>query len=106
MARIKVLPAEVAQKIAAGEVVERPVSVVKELIENSLMPVRPRLKSNWRKAEKLIRLQDNGCGLSQEDAVSFLNAMPPANWKKRKIFEHIATLGFRGELAIFRLFPG
>lgn len=98
MARIKVLPAEVAQKIAAGEVVERPVSVVKELIENSLDAGATEIKIELEEGgKKLIRLQDNGCGLSQEDAVLCFKRHATSKLEKEEDLEHIATLGFRGE---------
>jgi len=98
MARIKVLPAEVAQKIAAGEVVERPVSVVKELIENSLDAGATEIKIELEEGGiKLIRLQDNGCGLSQEDAVLCFKRHATSKLEKEEDLEHIATLGFRGE---------
>lgn len=98
MARIKVLPAEVAQKIAAGEVVERPVSVVKELIENSLDAGATEIKIELENGGKnLIRIQDNGCGLSQEDAVLCFKRHATSKLEKEEDLEHIATLGFRGE---------
>ena len=98
MARIKVLPAEVAQKIAAGEVVERPVSVVKELIENSLDDGATEIKIELENGGKnLIRIQDNGCGLSQEDAVLCFKRHATSKLEKEEDLEHIATLGFRGE---------
>jgi len=98
MARIKVLPAEVAQKIAAGEVVERPVSVVKELIENSLDAGATEIKIELENGGKnLIRIQDNGCGLSQEDAVLCFKRHATSKLEKEEDLEHVATLGFRGE---------
>jgi DNA mismatch repair protein MutL len=69
MARIKQLPFEVSQKIAAGEVIERPFSVVKELVENSLdadaSEIRVELLAGGK---RLIRVQDDGLGMSREDA--------------------------------------
>lgn len=98
MARIKVLPAEVAQKIAAGEVVERPVSVVKELVENSLDAGATEIKIELVDGgKKLIRLQDNGCGLSQEDAALCFKRHATSKLEKEEDLEKIATLGFRGE---------
>lgn len=98
MARIKVLPAEVAQKIAAGEVVERPVSVVKELVENSLDAGATEIKIELIDGgKKLIRLQDNGCGLSQEDVALCFKRHATSKLEKEEDLEKIATLGFRGE---------
>jgi DNA mismatch repair protein MutL len=98
MARIKVLPAEVAQKIAAGEVVERPVSVVKELVENSLDAGATEIKIELVDGgKKLIRLQDNGCGLSQEDVALCFKRHATSKLEKEEDLEKIATLGFRGE---------
>ncbi|MDD8020102.1 MAG: DNA mismatch repair endonuclease MutL [Acidobacteriota bacterium] len=98
MAKIKVLPAEVAQKIAAGEVVERPASVVKELVENSLDAGATEIKIEiFEGGKKMIRLQDNGCGLSQEDAVLCFKRHATSKLEKEEDLERIATLGFRGE---------
>lgn len=98
MALIKILPPEVAQKIAAGEVVERPVSVVKELVENSLdagaTEIRIELIDGGK---KLIRIQDNGCGMSQEDAVLCFKRHATSKIASEEDLERIATLGFRGE---------
>ena len=69
MPKIHVLPAEIAQKIAAGEVIERPVSVVKELVENSLDAGAAEIRVDLLDGgKKLIRVHDNGQGMSQEDA--------------------------------------
>ncbi|MCR4396987.1 MAG: DNA mismatch repair endonuclease MutL [Candidatus Saccharicenans sp.] len=98
MGRIKLLPAEVASKIAAGEVVERPVSVVKELVENSLdagaTEIRVELVDGGK---KLIRVQDNGSGLSPEDVALCFKRHATSKIRAEADLERIATLGFRGE---------
>lgn len=96
--KIKILPPEEIQKIAAGEVVERPSSVLKELIENSLDAGSSQISIYIEKSGKQkIRVVDNGCGMSRDDlAICFL---PHATSKIRSIhdLETISTFGFRGE---------
>lgn len=98
MGRIRVLEAEVASKIAAGEVVERPVSVVKELVENSLDAGATEIKVELVDGgKKLVRVQDNGCGMAQEDAVLCFKRHATSKIASEADLERIATLGFRGE---------
>lgn len=98
MARIKILPVEVASKIAAGEVVERPVSVVKELVENSLDAGATEIKVELLEGgKKLIRVQDNGSGMSEEDAALCFKRHATSKIATEDDLEKIATLGFRGE---------
>ncbi len=96
--KIKVLPPQEAQKIAAGEVVERPSSVVKEMVENSIDAGANQISLYIEKAGKdLIRVVDNGEGMSQTDAkICFV---PHATSKITSIedLEKISTFGFRGE---------
>src|SRR6202022_2513817 len=98
MSRIRILPESVANKIAAGEVVERPASVVKELLENSLdagatsIPVD--VESGGR---RLIRVADNGCGMLRDDALLAFERHATSKLSDVRDLLSIATLGFRGE---------
>jgi DNA mismatch repair protein MutL len=96
--RIRVLSDNVANKIAAGEVVERPASVVKELIENSFdagsTRVRIEVESGGR---RLIRVADDGCGMVRDDALLAFERHATSKLSDVKDLDNIATLGFRGE---------
>src|SRR5437773_6343390 len=98
MGRIHVLPEHVANKIGAGEVVERPASVVKELLENSLdagaTDLRVEVESGGR---RLIRIVDNGCGMLRDDALLAFERHATSKLRDVKDLLSIATLGFRGE---------
>src|SRR5881392_1124805 len=98
MVRIRVLPDQVANKIAAGEVVERPASVIKELLENSLdaqsTEVRIEVESGGR---RLMRIQDNGSGMLRDDAMLAFERHATSKLRDVKDLLSIATLGFRGE---------
>jgi DNA mismatch repair protein MutL len=98
MAGIKRLPIEVSQKIAAGEVIERPFSVVKELVENSLdagaSEIRVELLAGGK---RLIRVQDDGAGMSREDAELCFERYATSKLSSEEDLEKISTLGFRGE---------
>ena len=98
MGRIRVLPDQVANKIAAGEVVERPASVVKELLENSLdagaAEFRVEVESGGR---RLIRVADDGCGMLRDDALLAFERHATSKLRDVKDLLSIATLGFRGE---------
>ena len=98
MAQIRILPPEVAQKIAAGEVIERPASVVKELVENSIDAAATQITIEIRNGGlDLIRVQDNGTGIAEDDLrVAF---EPHATSKIAEVDDLFAlyTLGFRGE---------
>ncbi len=98
MKRIVVLSPEISQKIAAGEVIERPVSVVKELVENSLDAEATEISVELLAGgKKLIRVQDNGQGMSRSDAeLCFVRHSTSKISREEDLFE-IATLGFRGE---------
>jgi len=96
--RIRVLSDTVANKIAAGEVVERPASVVKELLENSLdagaTSIRVEVENGGR---KLIRIVDDGCGMLRDDALLAFERHATSKLSDVKDLLSIATLGFRGE---------
>jgi DNA mismatch repair protein MutL len=98
MRRIHLLPDDVAQKIAAGEVIERPVSVVKELVENALdagaTEVRIELVDGGK---SLIKVQDDGAGMDREDAALCFRRHSTSKISREDDLERIATLGFRGE---------
>src|ERR1700760_1518036 len=98
MGRIHVLSEDVANKIAAGEVVERPASVVKELLENSLdagsTDVRVEVENGGR---RLIRIVDDGCGMLRDDALLASERHATSKLREVKDLISIATLGFRGE---------
>ena len=98
MAHIKILPEILSNKIAAGEVVERPASVVKELMENALDAGSSRVVVDVEKGGRsLIRVSDNGSGMSHDDALLALERYATSKiFKDRDLFS-INTLGFRGE---------
>lgn len=95
---IRLLPIRVANKIAAGEVVERPASVVKELVENSIdagaKSIRIAVTQGGR---KLVSVQDDGSGMSRDDAVLSLERQATSKILDVDDIESITTLGFRGE---------
>src|SRR6201994_2383835 len=98
MGKIRVLSDHVANKIAAGEVVERPASVVKELLENSLdagsTDVRVEVESGGR---RLIRIAGDGCGMLRDDALLAFERHATSKLRDVKDLLSISTLGFRGE---------
>jgi DNA mismatch repair protein MutL len=98
MGRIHVLSENVANKIAAGEVVERPASVVKELLENSLDAGARRIRVNIEAGgRKLIQVIDDGCGMSHDDAMLAFERHATSKIRNADDLLNIATLGFRGE---------
>jgi len=98
MGRIRILPDQVANQIAAGEVVDRPASVVKELLENALdagaSHIRVEVEAGGR---KLIRITDNGCGMNRDDALLAFERHATSKLRTADDLLSIATLGFRGE---------
>jgi len=98
MGKIHVLSEAVANKIAAGEVVERPASVVKELLENSLDAGATRIKLQVEAGgKKLIQITDNGCGMVRDDALLAFERHATSKLKNAEDLLSVATLGFRGE---------
>src|SRR5215208_2211814 len=98
MNRIRLLPEQVANQIAAGEVVERPASVVKELVENSLdaqaTSITVEIQAGGR---SLIRVSDDGVGMSKDDALLCLERHATSKIQKAEDLHAIHTMGFRGE---------
>jgi DNA mismatch repair protein MutL len=98
MGRIRILSDHVANKIAAGEVVERPASVLKELLENSLdagaTDIRVDIESGGR---RLIRIADDGCGMLRDDALLAFERHATSKLRDADDLLAISTLGFRGE---------
>ncbi len=96
--KIKILPKNIVNKIAAGEIVERPASVVKELVENSLDAESKNISIEVKKAGKqLIRVADDGLGMTPEDAELSCLRHSTSKISSSDDLENIKTLGFRGE---------
>jgi DNA mismatch repair protein MutL len=98
MGRIRVLADQVANQIAAGEVVERPASVVKEVLENALDAGATRIRIEVEAGgRKLIRIVDNGCGMVRDDALLAFERHATSKLRTSDDLLSIRTLGFRGE---------
>ncbi len=96
--KVRVLPEVVANQIAAGEVVERPASVVKELVENALDAGATRIEVSVEGGgAKAIVVEDNGCGMIRADALASLERQATSKIATAADIERIATFGFRGE---------
>jgi DNA mismatch repair protein MutL len=98
MGRIRILPDQVANQIAAGEVVDRPASVVKELLENALDAGANRIRIEVEAGgRRLIRVSDDGQGMSRDDALLAFERHATSKLRTADDLLSIATLGFRGE---------
>ncbi|MBQ1962993.1 MAG: ATP-binding protein, partial [Clostridia bacterium] len=98
MPRINVLPFAVANLIAAGEVVDRPASVIKELMENSIDAGATRITVEIQNGGvTLMRVTDNGCGMDAEDIPTAIRRHATSKIRNAEDLDGILTLGFRGE---------
>src|SRR6266571_4664325 len=98
MNRIRLLSEQVANQIAAGEVVERPASVVKELVENSLDALAGRIEIEIQAGGRsLVRVTDDGMGMNRDDALLCLERHATSKIRRAEDLAAIATMGFRGE---------
>ena len=98
MSRIQILPENLSNKIAAGEVVERPASVVKELVENALDAGSDRIVVEVEQGgRRLIQVADNGAGMGRDDALLCIERYATSKIHKDDDLFSISTLGFRGE---------
>ena len=98
MSKIRVLPDQLANQIAAGEVVERPASIVKELIENAIDAHATRIRVDIESGgRRLIRISDDGEGMMRDDAIMAFERHATSKIKTAEDLGSIVTLGFRGE---------
>src|SRR5256712_13322966 len=98
MSRIRLLPETVVSQVAAGEVVERPASVIKELVKNSIDSGAGKIDVMIRRGGiSLVRVIDDGCGMDRDDALLSLERHATSKIRSTADLQAIATLGFRGE---------
>lgn len=98
MSNIRILPDRVANQIAAGEVIERPAAVVKELVENSIDSGASRIEIEFRNGGKsYIRVEDNGSGMEPDEALLALERHATSKIREAEDLGQIASFGFRGE---------
>lgn len=98
MPRIRVLSDRVANQIAAGEVIERPAAVIKELVENSLDAGATRIEVEFRHGGRsYMRIEDNGCGMSKDDALLCLERHATSKIVETADLDTLHSFGFRGE---------
>ena len=95
---LRILPSNISDMIAAGEVVQRPASVVKELMENAVDAGADDIKVIVRDSGRtLVQVIDNGCGMSPDDAVLCFERHATSKLATAEDLSHILTFGFRGE---------
>lgn len=98
MSKIRILPDRVANQIAAGEVIERPAAVVKELVENALDAGATRVEVEFRHGGRsLMRIEDNGSGMGRDDALLALERHATSKIAEAVDLDRLASYGFRGE---------
>src|ERR1051325_9595380 len=98
MSRIRLLPEILASQLAAGEVIERPASVVKQLVENSIDAGARKVEVSVRRGGiSLVRVIDDGCGMDRDDALLSLERHATSKIRTAADLAAVATLGFRGE---------
>src|SRR5213075_1437669 len=98
MGRIRLLPDTVASQVAAGEVVERPASLVKELVENSIDAGAGKIEVLIRRGGiSLVRVVDDGCGMDRDDALLSLERHATSKIRTAADLTAVSTLGLRGE---------
>src|SRR5688500_11201284 len=98
MAKVRILSDRVANQIAAGEVIERPAAVVKELVENALDAGATRIEVEFRHGGRsLMRVEDNGQGMSRDDALLALERHATSKIAEATDLDRLASYGFRGE---------
>ena len=98
MGKVRILSDRVANQIAAGEVIERPAAVVKELVENALDAGATRVEVEFRHGGRsLMRIEDNGSGMSRDDALLALERHATSKIAEAADLDHLASYGFRGE---------
>lgn len=98
MPKVRILPDRVANQIAAGEVIERPAAVIKELVENALDAKATRIEVEFRHGGRsLMSVEDNGCGMSRDDALLALERHATSKILEAADLDRLASYGFRGE---------
>ena len=98
MSKIQILPSLIAERIAAGEVIERPASAVKELCENALDAGATSLEVHLKRGgTDLIEVIDNGCGMAREDLEVCIGRHATSKIREFEDLSRLTTLGFRGE---------
>ncbi|EFB42494.1 DNA mismatch repair endonuclease MutL [Parachlamydia acanthamoebae] len=98
LSKIRILDEHTINKIAAGEVIENPASVVKEIVENAIDAGSTEICVEIQEGgRQLIRISDNGCGMTQDDALLSLERHATSKLREVEDMEALATMGFRGE---------